>query len=148
MTLKDWLNSGWLIQHDTTTEEMAGFLALAERDIRDAQTKELSEDWRFNIAYNAALQLALAALAASGYRVGRGGSHHHYAIQSLSHTLGVEPDILRLFDRFRKKRNIAEYDSVGMISGQEADEMLALAIRLRELLLEWLRAKHPDFLSA
>lgn len=50
MTLIDWLNSGWLTQHQTTPEEIAGFLALAERDIKDAQSGAISEDWQFNIA--------------------------------------------------------------------------------------------------
>ncbi len=146
MTLKDWLDSGWLTQHETSQEEMAGFLALADRDIHDAQAKELSEDWQFNIAYNAALKLASAALAAAGYRVGRGGSHHHHTIQSLTHTLGLEAETLRLLDRFRKKRNVAEYDKAGMVSRQEAQEMLALAIDLRKRLVRWLGDSHPELL--
>jgi len=146
VTLEDWRNSGWLVQHEPDAEEIAGFMALADRDIHDAQSRELSEDWQFNIAYNAALQLAIAALAASGYRVDRGGAHHHHAVQSLAHTLELDAETVRLFDRFRKKRNVSEYDSVGTITRQEAKEMLALATRLREQLAAWLRSKHPRLL--
>jgi hypothetical protein len=47
----------------------------------------LSPDWRLNIAYNAALQAATAALAAAGYRASR-EAHHCRAIQSLAFTIG------------------------------------------------------------
>jgi hypothetical protein len=144
MTLKDWLASGWLIEHRSDRVEITGFLALAERDLQDARTADLSADWRFNIAYNAALQLANAALAAAGYRVGRGGSHHHHAIQSLAHTLGLDASTLRLLDLFRKKRNMAEYDAAGMVSDQEAREMLDLAVGIREAFVAWLRREHPE----
>lgn len=146
MTLKDWLDSSWLIEHETTAEEMASSIALADRDIHDARINKLSEDWQFNIAYNAALQLSTAALTASGYRVNRGSSHHHYAIQSLKYTIAVDTKTIRLFDGFRKKRNVAEYDSVGMISAQEAAEMLKLAVQLRQKLMDWLKKNHPDLL--
>jgi hypothetical protein len=100
-------------------------------------------DWRFNIAYNAALQLAGAALAASGYRIIRSGPHHHRTIQSLLHTIGADNNTVRLFDRFRKKRNVAEYDAVGTISEQEAAEMLELARSLRQQVYDWLHQNHP-----
>ena len=39
-----------------------------ERDLRDCAQEGLRPDWQLAIAYNAALQAAQAALAASGYR--------------------------------------------------------------------------------
>jgi hypothetical protein len=147
MSLRDWLANRWLDEHVTNAEEIANLLALADRDLHDAQSTELSADWRFNIAYNAALQLAGAALAASGYRVVRSGPHHHRTIQSLAHTIGADDNTVRLLDRFRKKRNVAEYDSVGTISDQEATEILALAQSLRRLVMDWLRDNHPSFIS-
>ncbi len=146
MSLRDWLTSRWLDEHVTNAGEIANLLALADRDIHDAQSTELSVDWRFNIAYNAALQLAGTALAASGYRVVRSGPHHHRTIQSLLLTIGADENTVRLLDRFRKKRNVAEYDAVGTISEQEATEMLALARSLRQRVLDWLRRNHPTLL--
>jgi UDP-N-acetylenolpyruvoylglucosamine reductase len=57
-------------------------------------------DWRFAIAYNAALQAATAALAAAGYRASR-ESHHHRVIQSLEFTLAPERKMIDTFDTFR-----------------------------------------------
>lgn len=42
-------------------------LAIVERDLVDAEG-EISADWRFGIAYNAALKLCTILLDASGYR--------------------------------------------------------------------------------
>jgi hypothetical protein len=147
MSLRDWLASRWLVEHAANAEEISNLLALVDRDLRDAQSHELSVDWRFNIAYNAALQLAVTALAAAGYRVARSGPHHHLVIQSLAHTIGAGEDRVRLLDRFRKKRNIAEYDSAGTISEQEATEMFDLAYSLRRDVLDWLSRTHPTLLG-
>ena len=147
MSLRDWLANRWLVEHETNAEEIANLLALADRDLRDARSQELSVDWRFNIAYNAALQLAATALAAIGYRVSRSGPHHHRIIQSLVHTIGADENTVRLLDRFRKKRNVAEYDSVGTISDKEAVEIFDLALSLRQRVSDWLQRTHPTLLG-
>ena len=75
MPLADWSSKGWIRSHRTSPEEIQELLAIADRDLSDSASPGLSPDWRLSIAYNAALQLATAALAASGYRtVGEG--HH------------------------------------------------------------------------
>ena len=64
-------------------EEIQNLLRIVKRDLKDSQSKDLSNDWHFAIAYNAALQAATAALPAAGYRASR-DSHHYRVIQSLS----------------------------------------------------------------
>lgn len=88
MSLRDWLVSGWLLEHRTGPREIADILAIVDRDLKDSTVRGLSPDWRFNIAYNAALQAATAALAAAGYRAAR-ESHHFRVLQSLTFTLGL-----------------------------------------------------------
>jgi len=101
---------------------------------------------RFGIAYNAALQAATAALAASGYRAAR-DSHHYRIIQSLAYTLECGPDLLEQFDGFRKKRNVGGYGRAGTVSDMEAKEMINLAKRLRGNVEVWLRKNHPELLE-
>jgi hypothetical protein len=143
VSLKEWLRNGWLIEHKTSREEIIDLLAIADRDIADCQISTLSPDWRLNIAYNSALQSATAALAASGYRASR-EMHHYRVIQSLAYTIGADKAFIAQLDKFRKKRNIGEYDRAGGISVQEAIEMLNLAKTLRKQLEEWLRVHHPS----
>ena len=119
MTLEVWLKNSWLIKHETSSQEIADLLGVADRDLADCQSPNLSPDWRLNIAYNAALQLATAALAAAGYRPSR-ESHHYRVIQSLALTIGADADLVETFDQFRKKRNIGGYERAGLVTDQEA----------------------------
>ncbi|MFO8007163.1 MAG: hypothetical protein R6V05_05430 [Candidatus Brocadiia bacterium] len=147
MTLSNWLANSWLIEHKTTRREIRDLLAVVRRELADARVQGLSVDARFGHAYNAALQSAVAALAAAGFRVARGVSHHHYAIQSLAHTVGCEAKLVATLDKFRKKRNISDYERVGNVSEQEADEMLRLASTLSTAVRSWLQEEHPDLLE-
>ena len=146
MSLRDWLKNSWLVEHKTSAEEIAGLLAIVERDLANAKVAGLSDDWRFNIAYNAALQTATAALAASGFRAAR-EQHHYRTIQSLGLTIGWPGGKVDRLDRFRKKRNITGYESAGVISEGEAREILELAAALRGDVLAWLGKQHPKLLK-
>ena len=147
MSLRDWLRNSWLTEHETSPEEIASLLAIVERDLANAAIGGLSADWKLNIAYNAALQAATAALAASGYRAAR-EQHHYRTIQSLAHTLSWSAARVNQIDRFRKKRNIGGYETAGLVSDQEALEMLQLAAELRDEVVAWLRTHHPGFLKS
>ncbi len=65
VSLQDWLKKGWLVEHQTSRKEIADLLGMADRDLVQCQTPHLSADWQLGIAYNAALQAAIAALAAA-----------------------------------------------------------------------------------
>jgi hypothetical protein len=146
MSLKDWLKSGWLTEYKTSPQEIGDLLNVTDRDLADCQVSGLSTDGRFGIAYNAALQAATAALAASGYRAAR-EAHHYRVIQSLSYTIKADQDLIHKFDRFRKKRNIGGYERIGAISDMEADEMFHLAKSLRDQVEQWLHKYHPDLMK-
>jgi len=120
-------------------------LNVADRDLAQCRTPDLSPDWQLNIAYNAALQAATAALAAAGYRAAK-DAHHYRVIQSLAHTIEADPGLIVQFDKFRKKRNITEYEQAGAVSEQEAKEMFDLAKNLRDKVEKWLRSNHPELL--
>ncbi len=71
MSLKSYLRNSWIRRHETSPREIADLLAIADRDVGQSQVPGLGPEWRFDIAYNAVLQLATAALAAAGYRAER-----------------------------------------------------------------------------
>lgn len=146
MTLRNWLLNDWLKPHKTNTKEIADLFAMIERDLTDCQANKISADWRLSIAYNAALQAATIALAASGYRASR-ESHHYRIIQSLAHTIDAPAELIACFDRFRKKRNMCGYERAGIISDQEAREMFLLAKKIREDIVCWLRVAHPGLME-
>lgn len=100
-----------------------------------------------NIAYNAALQAASAALAASGYRATR-DQHHFRIIQSLGETVGADPKDIAVFDAFRKKRNSAGYERAGLVSDADAKAMRELAVRVQGVVLEWLKKNHGHLMKS
>ncbi len=67
VTLQLWEKNGWLRPHQTSAHEIAGLLSIVDRDLADAQ-RDISSDWQFGIAYNAALKLCTILLHASGFR--------------------------------------------------------------------------------
>jgi hypothetical protein len=88
MSLKQWQDNGWLRIHKTSKNEIDNLLMIVERDLNDAQ-KGVSDDWRFGIAYNAALKLCTILLYAEGFKAER-TLQHYRTIQSLPLILGPE----------------------------------------------------------
>jgi hypothetical protein len=141
--LRNWLDNKWLRQHVATRREIADLLSVVDRDIKDAAAP-ISPDWRFGIAYNAALKLCTILLYAEGYRSSR-ELHHYRTIAAMPLILGEERSAdAEYLETCRKKRNIAEYEQAGCISGAEADELRAFAAGLRSDVVGWLTDKHPE----
>ena len=74
--------------------------------LRDAENAGLSLESRFDLAYNAAHALSLAALRWHGYR----SENRYLVFQSLTHTLALEAAQWRVLDQAHNKRNLAEYE--------------------------------------
>lgn len=78
----------------------------ARARLHDAHRSELSLESRFDLAYNAAHALCLAALRRLGYR-----AHHRYIVfQVLPHTLGLGPEVWRVLAKCHEVRNLGEYE--------------------------------------
>lgn len=93
--------------------EFAALVASGRARLEDAQVASLSLAGRFDLAYNAAHALCLAALRHRGYRA----DNRYVVFQVLPHTLGLGPETWRVLDRAHAMRNASEY------GGQfEADE--------------------------
>lgn len=144
MSLKDWQANGWLKIHTPSRNEMAGLVSIIERDLEASNTKDLNSDWKFGIAYNAALKLCTVLLHASGYAPAEKSLAHFRTLAALPEILGPAHanDALYL-DQCRKKRNTVEYDLAGMTSEAEAEELLKYSQGLKAVVLAWLKKNHP-----
>jgi uncharacterized protein (UPF0332 family) len=136
----------WIRSHRSSRDEISRLLAIADRDIEQSQTPGLGAEWRFDIAYNAALQLATAALASAGYQAERQNKHMR-TLECLEFVTDIDQDTVAFLDRCRRKRHSAVYDQVGAVSDHEAEEMLAAAVRLRGQIESWMRDAHPDLID-
>lgn len=102
--------------------EFDGLLRSGQVRLADAQNPALGLESRFDLAYNAAHALSLAALRWHGFR----SESRYLVFQSLTHTLGLEPAQWRVLDQAHRKRNLAEYE--GDLDVDEA--LIAAMIRV------------------
>ena len=68
MTLQNLLKIGQLKTHPADAVEIQRLLAAAERNLHDSGVMTISAELRFDAAYKAMMQSALAAMMANGYR--------------------------------------------------------------------------------
>lgn len=142
MSLQVWAKAGWLKPQAPTRDQIAKIFSVVDRDLEDSD-RNLSTDGRFNIAYNAALQLCAIALLAEGWRPDKLNAHHR-TISALPVILGKERQTdADYLDACRAKRNGLEYDAAGRVSAKEAKEVRDFAIELREVVVGWLGRRHP-----
>ena len=99
--------------------ELRGLLRSGTRRLDDAAREELSLESRFDLAYNAAHALALAALRFHGYR----SESRYLVFQCLQHTLDLPAEQWRVLDQAHRKRNLAEYEGE-----MDVDEQLVAAL--------------------
>ncbi|MCP4715210.1 MAG: hypothetical protein GY868_08845 [Deltaproteobacteria bacterium] len=145
MSLKQWEANGWLRKHETSPDEINNLLMIVDRDLKDA-SEGISADWRFGIAYNAALKLCTALLYADGYKAER-TLQHYRTIQALPHILGQEKaNDANYLDACRSKRNIVEYDYVGGATDDDADELIEYVKELRNDVIARLKKALPGLL--
>lgn len=147
MNLKQWADNGWLKPHKTNQQEIGNLLAIVHRDLADAQTEEISPDWRFGIAYNAVLKLCTILLYAEGYRSAQNLAHYR-TLQTLPLILGADrKSDADYLDACRTKRNTVEYDYTGGATDMDAIELIEFTKTLETHVLDWVKSRHPDLLK-
>lgn len=87
-------------------QEFAGLKRSGLARLQDASNPALSLEGRFDLAYNAAHALCLAALRMQGYRP----ANRYIVFQVLPHTLGLGPEVWRVLAKCHEVRNLGEYE--------------------------------------
>ena len=95
-----------LVEEAPDEAEIAGLIRSGRSRLQDARIASLSLESRFDLAYNAAHALCLAALRRQGYRA----RNRYVVFQVLPHTLGLGPDVWRVLAKAHELRNLAEYE--------------------------------------
>jgi hypothetical protein len=86
--------------------EFKGLVESGNVRLRDAQVAKLALESRFDLAYNAAHALCVAALRRHGYR----STQRSIVFQVLPHTLGLGPEEWRVLSKCHGVRNLGEYE--------------------------------------
>ena len=120
--LDNLVRSGQLKAEPPAQAEIDGLVRSGRVRLKDAGNTTNSLEGRFDLAYNAAHALALAALRWHGYR----SESRYMVFQTLQHTLNLPPEQWRVLDQAHRKRNVAEYEGVVDLD----DALLAALIRV------------------
>ncbi len=111
-------------------KEFDGLLRTADERIRDAKNSTLSLVSRFDLIYNAAHALALAALRRHGYRTDK----RYLVFQCLGHTVNLEQAKVRVLVLCHDRRNKTLYEGLFEIEDQLLEELLDIVEELRLLI--------------
>ena len=142
--LENLVKIGRLLPHTTTRKEIDKLLRGAARFLKDAENTSLSNTGRFTVAYTVAMEAALAALFANGYRPSKSeGGHHVTMIQALVHTIGLDAARMKLLDRHRHARNAAEYSGED-VEIPQMESAIAAAKALLADVKAWIAKNRPD----
>lgn len=129
--LDNLVRIGQLKAEPASEEEIAGLLRSGAVRLADAKNEDLSKESRFDLAYNAAHALSLAALRRAGFR----SESRYLVFQCTQHTLDLESEQWRVLDQAHRKRNLAEYE--GDIDVD--DQLVEALIRVADLIADKLR---------
>lgn len=99
-------HSGSLARELPDRDEFNGLKKSGLARLHDAANTTLSLESRFDLAYNAAHALCLAALRSQGYRA----KHRYIVFQVLPDTLGLGPEVWRILAKAHDTRNLGEYE--------------------------------------
>jgi hypothetical protein len=98
--------SGSLANEPPDRSEFNGLCKSGLARLKDASNTSLALESRFDLGYNAAHALCLAALRRLGYRA----KSRYIVFQVLPHTLGLGPEVWRVLAKAHDTRNLGEYE--------------------------------------
>jgi hypothetical protein len=128
--------NGPLVAELPDAKELEGLQRSGRVRLKDAGNTALSVEGRFDLAYNAAHALCLAALRRHGYRA----RHRYIVFQVLPHTLGLGPEVWRVLAKCHEVRNLGEYEGDLDVDDRLVAGLLAACRVVAESLDEALRA--------
>jgi hypothetical protein len=120
--------------------ELEGLLRSGSRRLADAERADLNLESRFDLAYNAAHALALAALRVKGYR----SESRYLVFQCLQHTIDLPNEQWRVLDQAHRKRNLAEYEGEMDVDEQLVEAMLRVAREVEQRVTKLVQASTGD----
>ena len=131
--LDNLVAAGALKTEPPSTAEIEGLMRSGETRLNDAANESLSIESRFDLAYNAAHALSLAALRWHGYRPDK----RYIVFQALAHTVDLPAAQWRVLESAHRLRNTVEYEGLVNVDRELLEAVLRVtqevAVRLRAM---------------
>lgn len=127
--LENLVKTKKLKQEPFNQNEFNGLIQSGEARLKDASLAGLSEESRFDLAYNAAHAFSLAALRWHGYRP---DNCRYIVFAALPHTLEIETSTSRVLAKCHETRNLAEYERNFEVDSQLLEDLFRAVNSVRE----------------
>lgn len=124
-------SAGKLKAEPPSAPEFAALVGSGRARLGDARNPSISLEGRFDLAYNAAHALSLAALRWHGYR----SESRYLVFQCLPHTLGIATEHWRVLALCHERRNAFEYSGLFQVDERLATELVQVTERVLEKVL-------------
>ena len=131
---------GLLKTEAPTRDEVSGLIRSGIARLADAKNAELSLESRFDLAYNTAHALSLAALRIAGFRA----RNRYLVFQCLEHTVGLPNENRRVLDQAHRKRNLAEYEGVIDVDENLVEALIRAAEEVASRVAQIHEGPEPD----
>jgi hypothetical protein len=133
--LDNLVTTGALKAEEPSATEIESLIRSGEARLTDAANESLSIESRFDLVYNAAHALSLAALRWHGYRPDK----RYIVFQALAHTLDVPSAHWRVLETAHRLRNTVEYEGLANIDTELLEAVMRVtrevAARLRAMVV-------------
>ncbi len=115
--------------HKTDWAQIERFLTSAEKKLASARKiLAFDEEASLQQAYEAMLKASLGFMFSHGFRARSQAGHHIAIIDFVRARIDKKhAGLITVFDRLRRKRNLALYDDIGFVSHHEAEQALETA---------------------
>ena len=144
-TIKIFLNQGLIKKQKIDFSHIEALLFRAKKDIVAAKANlKIDEEVSYHYAYLAMLRCGRAIVFLKGFR-SVDGQQHKTIIELSGEILGVDyKNIIRKFDRMRRKRNQFTYDPLLPVSLTEAKSAIKTAEKFVEDIFKFVQEINPQ----
>lgn len=126
-------------------KQIYNFLLRSRKDLQTSKANlAIDKEWSYAIAYHAVLRAGRALMMSFGYRP-RGRDQHTTVVRFTSIVFGDQlKDLIRKFDRMRRKRHDFIYEPDRPIPRQEAEQSIKDAEALVKQIWLFVEEKDPQ----
>lgn len=145
MNYSELLAEGKIRREPAARGQAARQLAGARRDVATAKRLGPSEEWSFNIAYNAMLLAGRAVMFSDGYRPTSGEGGHASVVEFLR--LRLRADFSReldIMDRMRRQRHRITYEGGDIVPESQIADAIATAEKFVAAIEGLLKSHKPQ----
>ena len=126
--LENLVRIGQLKAEPPADNEIAGLIQSGLARLKDSRYAELGYESRFDLAYNAAHALSLAALRIAEYR----SETRYHVFLCTKYTIDLEAERWRVLENAHNKRNLAEYEGSYDVDEQTVEALIRVATVVAE----------------